>query len=177
MLLKCASILLAFVTTALNIFNIVLKIKNMSDLKIFNKNQKLNSVDKKTIVDFLYNHLDQFGDPKEDIEKCIDYSLEEYSSFGGFTLAYYNNSQLLGVVIVNRTGMEGYIPENLLVYIATHNQHRGRGIGKQLMEEAIKLSQGNIALHVEPNNPAKGLYEKLGFTNKYLEMRLVKNSK
>ncbi len=149
----------------------------MSDLKIFNQNQKLNSTDKTNIINFLYNHLEEFGDPKEDIEKCIDYSLQEYTSFGGFTLAYYNNSHLLGVVIVNRTGMKGYIPENLLVYIATHKLHRGKGIGRKLMEEAIKLSDGNIALHVEPNNPAKGLYEKLGFSNKYLEMRLIKNSK
>lgn len=149
----------------------------MSDLRIFNQNQKLNSTDKKEIVDFLYNHLEQFGDSKEDIEKCIDYSLQEYTSFGGFTLAYYDNSQLLGVVIINRTGMEGFIPENLLVYIATHNKHRGKGIGKKLMKEAINIAEGNIALHVEPNNPAKAIYEKLGFTNKYLEMRLIKNSK
>ncbi len=30
---------------------------------------------------------------------------------------------------------------------------------------------GDIALHVEPDNPARFLYEKYGFTNKYLEMR------
>ena len=70
--------------------------------------------------------------------------------------------------------MKSYIPENILVYIATHSGFRGKGIGKQMMEEAIKLAHGDIALHVEPNNPAKFLYEKLGFTNKYLEMRLVK---
>lgn len=148
----------------------------MSDLKIFNKNQKLNTTEKKEIVDFLYNHLEEFGDPKEDIEDCIDYAMEKTPSFGGFILAHYNNSQLLGVVIINKTGMKGFIPENILVYIATHNKHRGKGIGKQLMKEAIKLSEGNIALHVEPNNPAKGLYQSLGFTNKYLEMRLIKNS-
>jgi len=43
------------------------------------------------------------------------------------------------------------------------------------METAISTAVGSIALHVEPNNPAKGLYEKLGFTNKYLEMRYIKN--
>ena len=42
------------------------------------------------------------------------------------------------------------------------------------MKKAIEITEGAIALHVEPNNPAKGLYEKLGFTNKYLEMRLQK---
>ncbi|HAB28956.1 MAG TPA: GNAT family N-acetyltransferase, partial [Xanthomarina gelatinilytica] len=35
--------------------------------------------------------------------------------------------------------------------------------------------EGDVALHVEPNNPAIKLYESLGFTNKYLEMRLKKD--
>ncbi|MDN3709622.1 hypothetical protein QW060_21910 [Myroides ceti] len=43
-----------------------------------------------------------------------------------------------------------------------------------LMQNAIESSEGNIALHVEPDNPARKLYEKLGFTNKYLEMRYIK---
>jgi ribosomal protein S18 acetylase RimI-like enzyme len=70
--------------------------------------------------------------------------------------------------------MAGYIPENILVYIAVHAKTRGKGYGKKLMNKAIELADGDIALHVEPNNPAKFLYEKLGFENKYLEMRLKK---
>ncbi|MEN6618627.1 MAG: GNAT family N-acetyltransferase [Rikenellaceae bacterium] len=148
----------------------------MSDLKIYNEHHKLSKNEKADIAEFLHTHLEQFGDSKEDIEKAIDYSLKEYKSFGGFVLAYYDNSELLGAVVINQTGMNGYIPENILVYIATHNKHRGKGIGKKLMQEAINLSYGNIALHVEPDNPAKFLYEKIGFTSKYLEMRLIKNT-
>lgn len=71
--------------------------------------------------------------------------------------------------------MSGYIPENILVYIATNKHLRGKGIGKSLMTKAIDLCKGDIALHVEKDNPAKFLYEKLGFTNPYLEMRLKKS--
>ena len=78
---------------------------------------------------------------------------------------------MVGAVIINFTGMKGYIPENILVYIASHQDYRGMGIGKKLMEMALENTEGNIALHVEPDNPAKKLYEKMGFTNKYLEMR------
>lgn len=42
------------------------------------------------------------------------------------------------------------------------------------MQLTIEPTKGNIALHVEPDNPAKKLYENCGFTNKYLEMRLNK---
>jgi GNAT superfamily N-acetyltransferase len=82
---------------------------------------------------------------------------------------------MVGAVVVNETGMDGYIPENILVYIATHRQQRGKGLGRKLMNAAIDAAKGNIALHVEPENPAGFLYEKLGFTSKYKEMRLVKS--
>jgi GNAT superfamily N-acetyltransferase len=78
---------------------------------------------------------------------------------------------MVGAVVVNETGMSGYIPENILVYIATHKDHRGKGIGKKLMEDTMNYAKGDVALHVEKDNPARVLYEKYGFKNPYLEMR------
>ena len=82
--------------------------------------------------------------------------------------------EIRAAVVVNKTGMDGYIPENILVYIATDKNHRGKGIGKTLIKNTIKQTEGDIALHVEADNPAKKLYEKFGFTTPYLEMRLKK---
>lgn len=128
---------------------------------------------KDELANFLFTHLDEYGDPKEDIMKCLDYALSNYAHQGGFVVtARDDNNQLAGAVVMNQTGMEGYIPENILVYIAVDKSFRGQGIGMKLMEKAISFAKGGIALHVEPDNPAKKLYEKLGFTNKYLEMRL-----
>lgn len=138
---------------------------------MFHENAKPDQETKDKIIDFLYTHLEQFGDPREDIAKCADYALKEYPSFGGFILVSYSGNDISGVVIVNGTGMKGYIPENILVYIATHNEMRGQGIGKHLMKETIEKADGDIALHVEPDNPARFLYEKVGFTSKYKEMR------
>ncbi|MCH8569273.1 MAG: GNAT family N-acetyltransferase [Balneolales bacterium] len=126
-----------------------------------------------SVVDFLFEHLDQFGDPKQDIMKCADYALSTGPGYGGFIVRAWDpeKKQVAGAVIVNETGMNGYIPENLLVYIAVHGGYRGKGLGKNLMKTAMDRAKGDIALHVEPDNPARYLYEKLGFTNKYLEMR------
>jgi [ribosomal protein S18]-alanine N-acetyltransferase len=140
----------------------------------FTQSEALTTIEKAELVDFLYNHLDQFGDSKEAILKAIDYALLSYPLAGGFVLIARENNDIIGAVVMNKTGMEEYIPENILVYIAVHKKARGKGVGKQLMKEAIKMAKGNIALHVEPDNPAKYLYEKLGFENKYLEMRLTK---
>ncbi len=131
--------------------------------------------EKEEIVNFLYENLDEYGDPKEEIMQCVEYALNSGKHPGGFILVARVEGNIAGVVIMNRTGMGGYIPENILVYIATHADYRGQGIGKKLMQEAINQSEGDIALHVEPDNPALKLYEKLGFTNKYLEMRWTRN--
>ena len=146
----------------------------MTDLKKFDENNKPSLKEKKEIIDFLFQHLEAFGDSKEDIEKSMLFAIRETTSFGGFILQQFQNDETVCVVVVNKTGMIGYIPENILVYIATHKEYRGKGIGKTMMLQAIEMAEGNIALHVEPDNPAKFLYEKIGFVNKYLEMRYIK---
>lgn len=145
------------------------------EIQCFNKQNPPQKKEQEDIAQFLFTHLEEFGDPIEDIKKCMQYALAEEGNPGGFILTGKEEGQYVGAVIINETGMQGYIPENILVYIATHHEHRGKGIGGKLMKEAINTAQGNIALHVEPENPAKRLYEKLGFTSKYLEMRLKKD--
>lgn len=124
------------------------------------------------IVSFLFEHLDEYGDEKQYIGKCMDYALQKIDSPGGFVMTIEDGENVKAATIFNHTGMGGYIPENILVYIAAHGDHRGEGLGSTLMKNAIEYAKGDVALHVDKDNPAIGLYEKLGFTNPYLEMRL-----
>jgi len=146
----------------------------MITTNIFNVDNKPSELEKKEVVNFLFDNLEEYGDSKNDIQKAIDYSTKEITSFGGFTMLLIEDNLIKGAVVVNHTGMGGYIPENTLVYIATHKKYRGEGLGELLMRKAIEYAKGDIALHVDPNNPAIQLYQKLGFTNPYLEMRLKK---
>lgn len=134
----------------------------------------LSPAEEDQVLDFLFTHLEQYGDDRQDIQRCLDYALYRDGKAGGMIFTARDGDKLAGAVVINHTGMSGYIPEHILVYIATHKDYRGQGIGQQLMQMAIAETTGNIALHVEPDNPARKLYEKLGFTNKYLEMRLNK---
>lgn len=126
------------------------------------------------IADFLFTHLDEFGDEKRHILTCIGYAYGDNEGQDGLILIAHEDGQITGAVIINETNMSGYIPENILVYIAVHHEYRGQGLGSQLMERIIEATDGDIALHVEEHNPAVHLYKKYGFTNKYLEMRLQK---
>lgn len=126
---------------------------------------------KDALIDFLYTHLDRFRDDKSAITKAIDYVFSTEPGKGGFILLALDDQQVQGALVMNNTGMKEFIPENILVYIAVDAAKRGQGIGKALIEKAFELTRGNIALHVEYDNPAKKLYERLGFSSKYAEMR------
>jgi [ribosomal protein S18]-alanine N-acetyltransferase len=143
----------------------------MYTFKMYDESNKPTKAEKQRIVDFLSDHLDQYGDEKQHILKSLDYAVKDIDSFGGFALEMSEGEKLTGAVIINHTGMSGYIPDSILVYIATHRDYRGKGLGKLMMMKVLENTTGDVKLHVEPDNPARFLYEKYGFSSKYLEMR------
>ena len=147
----------------------------MLKVKQINNESELTDISKDEIIDFLYTHLDRFRDDKDSIGKCLDYTFSKNGGKGGFVLTGYYNDRIVGIVVMSKTGMQGFIPENILVYIAVDASLRGKGIGRQLVEEAVNRVEGDVKLHVEYDNPAKRLYERIGFTTKYAEMRITKN--
>jgi len=44
----------------------------------------------------------------------------------------YLEKEISGVVVVNQTGMKDYIPENILVYIATDKKSQGKRDRKRI---------------------------------------------
>jgi len=147
----------------------------MTKLDIYTEKNTIPDDQKNEVARFLFRHLEQYGDPEHDILDAINYSMGEQDKPGGLLITARNPAgETIGAVVVNKTGMSGYIPEYILVYIATDKAMRGQGTGRLLMQKAIDSADGDIALHCEPENPARHLYEKLGFSSKYIEMRLKK---
>lgn len=144
----------------------------MISIDIYSQKTETNGdVNVPEVTEFLHEHLDEYGDEKLSIQKAIEHALSQ----NGRVVLAKDETKLVGGVVINKTGMSDYIPENILVYIAIHKNYRGKGIGKRLMNISLENLEGDVALHVEKDNPAKFLYESLGFTNPYLEMRLKRN--
>lgn len=124
------------------------------------------------VVGFLHRHLDRYGDPEAQVRRCLQEASSRDARYGGTVTLALQDDEIVAAAVTRDTHMGGYAPENLLVYVATHDARRGQGLGRQVLEGMLQHVQGDVALHVEDDNPAQGLYEKLGFVHAYQEMRL-----
>lgn len=123
---------------------------------------------------FLYESLKPYEDPQPIVKQGIVDALEPTKGEPGFVLVAEMDKEVVGALIMLRTGMKGYIPENFLLMVAVDPKTRGMGVGSKIIKKSFELADGDVKLHVEYDNPAKKLYEKLGMTTKYAEMRLIK---
>jgi len=126
------------------------------------------------LANFLYESLKPYEDPLPEVKQGIFDALEPTNGEPGFVLVAEIDQKVVGALLMLRTGMKGYIPDNLLLMVAVDPSTRGKGVGAQITKRSFELADGDVKLHVEYDNPAKRLYERLGMTSKYAEMRYQK---
>lgn len=141
-------------------------------LKTYDAFTRLSTLNAMRLTDFLYEHLDEYATSKKAIYKAIQYATKEISGLGGYVFTAEQNDDLIGAAVINKTGMGDFMPENHLVFIAVQNNSRNLGIGKELMNYALRYCSGNISLHSKPDSRAMGLFKSFGFKSEYIEMRL-----
>lgn len=143
---------------------------------LYNAFTGISLAEKSALVSFLYQHNKNAD--KQDIYEAVEYAVKLKPSFGGYVLIAKQNQQIVGAIVANRTGMQGYNPNNLFVFISFDEAYiEDETIIPYLMQKAIDYADGDIALHVEPDHPAIKLYQKLGFQSEYVELRLQKPKK
>ncbi|HUT78117.1 MAG TPA: GNAT family N-acetyltransferase [Polyangia bacterium] len=123
------------------------------------------------LVSFFHHTMKPWNDTLEDVRRALDYAFGRIEGRSGFAILAHSGTRLEGGIAILHTGMGGYVPANLLLFVAVLPELRGQGIGRRLIELAADRCEGDIKLHVEHDNPARRLYERVGFSSKYLEMR------
>lgn len=120
---------------------------------------------------FFHETMEPYNDSLEDVQKALDYLFSDEKGAGGYLVLAELDGELKGALAMLNTGMEGYIPSNILLFVTVDPSMRGQGLGGKIMDFALAEAKGAVKLHVEYDNPAKRLYERKGFTSKYAEMR------
>lgn len=126
------------------------------------------------LTEFIYENIKPYEDSFEDTRRAVEIAIDPDHPKGAFILLAEENQNPVGALIMLRTGMKGYIPENILLMVCVHPSTRGKGVGGDIIRKGLELADGDVKLHVEYDNPAKQVYEKIGFTTKYAEMRYIK---
>ncbi|WNH11834.1 GNAT family N-acetyltransferase [Thalassobellus suaedae] len=141
-------------------------------IKTFDAFSRMSIIDINRITNFIYKHSGEFGDSKTAIRKSIMYAAKELPGLGGYVFVMEDGNEIIGAVVVNRTGMNEYLSENIMVYVVVKESYRKKGIAKKIIEHTIKYCKGEIAVHININNPVVKLFEKQGFKSRNIEMRL-----
>lgn len=131
-------------------------------------------IDRDQLAIYFHESLKPYEDSVEDVQRALDYVFSDECGKGGFVLIADDNEKPIGALLMLHTGMAGYIPENILLFVGVSPDARGKGIGGKIIKKGFELADGDVKLHVEYDNPAKRLYERLGMTSKYAEMRYHK---
>ena len=148
---------------------------SVPQLSFVTAGQELPSwLSRQELTTFLHEHMKPYEDTLADVRRGLDDALGNRPGPGGFVVLAHLDAQLAGALVMLGTGMQGYIPEHLLLFVAVDRSLRNRGIGELLIRSALERCDGDVKLHVEHENPAKRLYERLGFVSKYADMRLRK---
>jgi len=147
---------------------------NFDFIKIENEKEYPEWLNEEKIVQFFHETMKPYEDTIGDIKSALDYMYSKDVGKGGFLMIITLNNVLGGALLMLNTGMSGYVPENILLFVTVDPDLRGKGIGRKLIEKSIAECKGEVKLHVEYDNPAKRLYERIGFTTKYAEMRYSK---
>lgn len=146
----------------------------VTEYLLFTATNRPSEWDKTKIIEFLHVNLGDIEPHKEHIRRSLEYATKEQLSFGGFIVVYKNYSDIVAVAVVNHTGMQGYMAENVLVYLAVDEKHRNQGIAKKLISSVLNYAKGDVALHLKGDSSLGQICEKFGFQQTIVEMRLAR---
>lgn len=132
----------------------------------------LTILEKSKLVNFLEANTENGQFTKDEITEALECAIKERASLGGFILIIREERELLGAMVVHATGMQNRTPKHRLSLFAIARSHRHNGIAKKLLEKAVKHAGTDIGIQLKPGNGEVSFFEKLGFREKYVEMRI-----
>lgn len=142
------------------------------ELELFTPFDKPTFSTTNQIVGFIYEHTTENARrDKDNIKKSMEYALKERMSLGGFVVIVRKGYQIVGVSVLNKTGLDGIMPDYILSHLAINSEFGLESTTEQLLlKKTLELCNGNVAFLVQANNPMVEACIEKGFEYKRLEL-------
>ena len=79
-------------------------------IKTYDAYTRLSTMEADRFANFLFDHQEGKRATKKAIRKAIQYSTKDIPGLGGYVFAMEDKNEILGLAVVNKTGMGDYIP-------------------------------------------------------------------
>ncbi len=102
-------------------------------------------VEKQIITNFIMgNFLGNTPPTKKNVSWSVDHAVSIFPHQGGFVVKRFDNNDMIAVAVVNKTGMENFVPNYLLSYLAIDKLHLKPAMVKSVLDKVIELSEGSV---------------------------------
>ena len=132
---------------------------------------------KKALIGFLSQYSEATWLGKEAINQAVEYAIKEIPSFGGFIVTAEENHQIIAALIVNKTGMQGYMPQHIAVLNAVLPAYKNSSVLKEIKAKAMVLTRGDIALVVNNQGVKDMELQNMTVEAKYMQLPLLRKVK
>lgn len=120
-------------------------------------------VDREKLAAFLRENFSPKRHELSEIRNAIDDALSRPDGSGGFILVAEIAQQMVGALVMLRTGVGSYLPPYLLLFMAIAGWLAVPDIGGPLLERATSLCKGGILFNLEHDDRAWAIYGEFGF--------------
>lgn len=134
----------------------------MTTTKLYNSFPLVSFQKKSELIRFLTIHQDNPELTPSTITYLVDYALREIFSFGGFVVTEEEGAKIVGAMVVNNTGMKGYMPNNLIVASAFLPGSNKAGSQKRILQKIMHLTKGDTALLIKSSRRRAEIPENIG---------------
>jgi len=142
-------------------------------IKTFDAFTKPTTLQINRITEFFSKHLNGYYPSSEDgIREALLYAIKEKAGFGGYIFQLEESEELIGALVINKTGMDELQSDFILVYIAIREDYRRQGCATRLLQYALGFCKGSISVNLEPDSPVNRLFSSMGFRKAFEEWKL-----
>ena len=134
----------------------------MATTKLYHAFPPLSMRKKTELVNFLNTYQENPELDLSIIKHLVDYALKEIYSFGGFIVTEEDDQKIIGVMVINNTGMQGYMPNNLIVASAFIPGMLMQGARKRLIQKVMHFTKGDTAYLINSPQEKEQLQKNLG---------------